>query len=72
MAYPRDLREHVVNNVVLDNTVEDVTADEAELTIDGRSSALDKSPVLGFVVGRILMGVVKVCNSNCNWSACTS
>jgi hypothetical protein len=29
------IREHVVNNMVLNNAVEDVTTNEAKLTIDG-------------------------------------
>lgn len=30
-----NVREHVVNDVVLDDAVEDVAANEAEFTVDG-------------------------------------
>lgn len=52
----------MVNDVVLDDAVEDVAADEAEFTINGRKRALDKGPLVGLVVGRILVGVVQVRN----------
>jgi hypothetical protein len=58
-----------VNHVVLDDAVEDVAANEAKLTINGRSGTLDKRPVFGFVVRGILMGVVKVSDGNYNWLA---
>lgn len=60
----KSLREHVVNNVVLNNAVEDVAADPAKLTIDSRHSALDERPVLGLVVSGILMRVVQVGDSD--------
>ena len=59
-----NLREHVVYDVVLDNAVEDVTADESELAIDCGCSALGEGPVLGFVVSCFRVSVVKVGNSN--------
>lgn len=63
-----DLREHVVNDMVLDYTVEDVAADEAEFSVHGGSSTLDESPFLGFVVGSLWVSVVKVSDGNCNVS----
>lgn len=54
--------------MVLDDTVEDVAADEAELSIDGGSSALDKSPFLGFVVRGLRVSVVEISDGNCNGS----
>lgn len=53
-----------MNDVVLDNAVEDVTANEAEFTVNGGHGALDESPVLGIVVSRILVGVVQIGDGN--------
>jgi hypothetical protein len=57
-------RENVVNNVVLDNTMEDVATDKAEFTINGGKSALGISPVLSLVVRGFRVGVMKVSNGN--------
>lgn len=59
-----NLREHVVDDVVLNDAVKDVAADEAEFTVDGRGSALDESPVLGLVVRRLRVGVMEVCDGD--------
>jgi hypothetical protein len=59
-----NLREHVVDNVVLNDTVEDVASNEAKFTVNSRKRALDKRPVVGIVVSGLLMGVVQVGNSN--------
>jgi hypothetical protein len=61
-----NVREHVMNNVVLNDAMEDVAANEAKFTIDGRSGTLDESPVVGLVVRSILVGVVKVSDRNYN------
>lgn len=60
-----DLREHVVDNVVLNDAVENVTADEAKVTVHGGGSTLDKSPLVGLVVRGLWVGVVKVGDGNC-------
>jgi hypothetical protein len=52
----------VVHDVVLDDSVEDVAADEAEFTINGGKRALDESPLVGLVMRSILVGVVQVRN----------
>lgn len=62
----KHLREHVVNNVVLDNAVEDVATNEAKLAVDGGSSALNESPFLGLVVRGLRVSVVEVRDGNCN------
>ena len=54
-----------MNHVILNDTVEDVATDEAEVTINGGSCALDESPVLGFVVRGLGVSVVKVSDGNC-------
>lgn len=56
----RDAWEHVVDDVVLNDTVEDVATNEAKVAVDCGSSALDESPVVGLVVRRLLVCVVKV------------
>jgi hypothetical protein len=61
-----NLREHVVHNVVLDDAMEHVAADEAKVTVDGGGSALDESPILGLVMRGLLVGVVKIGDSNYN------
>jgi hypothetical protein len=58
-----------MNNVVLNDAMEDVAANEAKFTIDGRSGTLNESPVVGLVVRSILVGVVKVSDRNYNKSA---
>jgi hypothetical protein len=55
-----------MNNVVLNDAMEDVAANEAKFTIDGRSGTLNESPVVGLVVRSILVGVVKVSDRNYN------
>lgn len=56
----KDLREKVVHDVVFDDAVEDVAADEAELAINGGHCALDKRPAVCVVVRRLLVRVVEV------------
>ena len=59
-----NLREHVVHNVVLDDAMEHVAADEAEVTVDSGCCALEESPLVGFVVGSLRMGVMKIRNGD--------
>lgn len=59
-----NLREHVVDDVVFDDTVEDVAADEAKVAVDGGSSSLDESPLVGLVVHSLGMGMVQVGDSH--------
>jgi hypothetical protein len=56
----KDVREKVVDDMVLDNAVEDVAADEAKLAVDGRHGTLDERPVVRIVMRRLLVGVVQV------------
>lgn len=58
------LREEVVHNMVLNNAVEKVTANESEITINSGQSTLDKGPVLGIKVRDVDVGVVEVGNGN--------
>lgn len=60
-----DLREQVVNNVVVDNVVEEVLANEAKVAINGGESALDEGPAVGFEVVDFLVGVVEVGDGDC-------
>ena len=55
-----------MDDVVLDDAVEDVAADETEFAIDSGSSALDEAPLIGFVVRGILVGVVEVRDGDCD------
>lgn len=54
----------VVQHMRLDNAVQQVAADEAELAVDGRSGAADKVPLLLGVVGQGGIGVLQVCDGN--------
>ena len=56
----------MVHNVVLDDAMEHVAADEAKVTVDGGGGALDESPVLGLVMRGLLVGVVKIGDGNYN------
>lgn len=55
----------VVQNVGLDDTVEQVATDEAKLTVDGCSGALDKGPLLAGVVRQGRVGVLEEGDSDC-------
>jgi len=54
----------MVDNVCLNDAVEQVSANEAEVPIDGRESTLDKGPVLGIKMREIGMRVMKVGNGH--------
>lgn len=49
----------VVKDVGLDDAVEEVAADEAELAVDGGSAATDVVPLLSGVVGERGVGVLE-------------
>lgn len=55
----------VVQNVGLDDTVQQVAADEAKLTVNGCSGALDKGPLFAGVVGQGRVGVLEEGDSDC-------
>lgn len=50
----------VVQNVGFDDSVQDVTADEAKVTVDGASRPTDKVPCFRLVVGKGRVGVLEV------------
>jgi hypothetical protein len=54
-----------VNNVVLNDTVEDVAADKAKVTVNGGGSALDEGPLISLVVLGLGVSVVEVGDGNC-------
>lgn len=56
----RDRGDVVVEDVGLDDAVEEVTADEAKLTVDGRGRATGEVPRLASVVRERRVGVLKV------------
>lgn len=60
-----NLREQVVDDVVVDNVVEEVLANEAEVAVDGGESTLDESPRVGVEVVDLLVGVVEVGDGDC-------
>lgn len=62
------LREEVVHNVPLDDTVEQMLADEAKVAVNRGDGALDEGPVLGVVVRDIDVGVVEVGDGDCEVS----
>lgn len=59
-----DLRKQVVDDVGLDDAVEEISADEAKVAVDGGEGALDVGPVVGVKVGELGVGVVEVGNGN--------
>jgi hypothetical protein len=59
-----DLGEQVVNNVVVNDLVEEVTTDEAKPAVNGGEGTLDEGPCLRIIVGHRRVGVVQVSNSN--------
>lgn len=56
---PRDGRNEMVEDVRLDNTVHEVTANDAKLTIDGRHSATSEVPRAGLIVGKSGIGMLE-------------
>lgn len=55
-----NLREKVVNNVVLNDAVKQVAANKSKLSVDSGQGTLDKGPVLGRIVRHLHVGVVEV------------
>lgn len=58
----------VVEDVSLDDAVEEVSADEAHLAIDGGSGAADKVPLVTSVVGEGRVGVLEEGDGDCRKS----
>lgn len=56
----------VVQDMGLDDAVHEVTADEAELTVNGCCSAAGKGPCLARVVREGRVGVLKVGDGHCH------
>lgn len=60
-----DAREEMVDDVVVNDLVEEVTADESKSSVDGGKGTLDEGPGLLVVVGNIGVSVVQVSDGNC-------
>lgn len=60
-------REQVVDDVVVDDLVEKVTANEAKSSVDGGKGTLDEGPGLLVVVGNLGVSVVQVGDGNCRY-----
>lgn len=60
----RNATEKVVNHMVVDNFVEEVTANESGCAIDSSQCALGVGPGFRGVVGNVGVGVLKVGDSN--------
>ncbi len=58
------LREEMVDNVCLNDAVEQVSANEAKVAINGRESTLDEGPILGIKMREIGMRVMEVGNGD--------
>ena len=54
------VREQVVDDVLVNDAVEEVAADEAKVAVDGGEGALDVGPALGVKVGDVGVVVVEV------------
>lgn len=59
-----DVADIVVQDVGLDDTVEDVAADEAKVTVNGGGGATDEVPHLRLVVGEGRIGVLEEGNGD--------
>ena len=59
-----DVADIVVQHMGLDDAVENVAADEAEVTVDSGGSSTGEVPHLGLVVGQGWVGVLQVGNGN--------
>ena len=59
-----DVADVVVEDVGLDDTVEEMSTDEAHLAIDGSSGTTDKVPLLASVVGKGRVGVLEEGDGN--------
>lgn len=55
----------MVNDVMVNDVMEEMTANKAEITVNGGEGALDKGPAVGFEVGDIRVGVVQVGDGDC-------
>ena len=60
-----DRADVVVQNVGLNDTVEDVTTNEAKVTVDGGGGATSKVPHLGLIVRERGVGVLQESDGNC-------
>ena len=60
----RRVREEMMDDVKLDDAVEDMFPDEAELAIDGGCGALQEGPGLGVVFGQLGVRVMEVCDGD--------
>lgn len=58
----------VVQNVSLNDTVKELTANETEFAVDGGSSTTSEVPNLRLVVRESRVGVLKVGNGNCSYT----
>jgi hypothetical protein len=59
-----NLREQVVNDVLLNDAVENVLSNEAKLAVNSSESTLDVGPALSGVVGELGVVVVEVSDGN--------
>lgn len=59
-----DVADVVVKDVGLDDTVEEMAADESHLTVNGSGGATDKVPLLVGVVRKGRVGVLEESNGN--------
>lgn len=59
-----DLGEEMVDNVVIDDFVEEVAADEAQAAVDGADGAIGEVPALVGVVDDVGVGMVEVGNGD--------
>lgn len=67
-----NLREEVVDNVELNDTVEQFTTNEAEVSVDSGQSTLLEGPSALLKVLSITVVVVKVSDGNCSLLVTTS
>ena len=56
----------MVNHMVLDDTVEDVAADEAKIAVNGRKRALFIRPYILFVARSLGMSMMQECYGDWN------
>ena len=62
--FGEDSREKMVDNVGIDDTMEQVAANEPEITVNCSKSTLDKGPGISLIVRQLWMSVMQIGNSD--------
>lgn len=61
----RNCGNEMMENMGLNDAMHDVRADESKIAIYGRSSAASKVPYIVVIVGKLAIGMLKICDGDC-------